>query len=67
MNTTKTAKVVLTCESGHRFTFYPEPDGFSGLFAGPREDRVEICDRRSYAYTHGGCCYRAAVDFLIKD
>ena len=60
-------KTTLTCENGHRRVFYVDSDGFTGEFARGDYPRVEIVPSDSYAYTHGGGCYRAAVDHLNRD
>ncbi len=62
MNVTQTKMVRLTCENGHRCGFYPSRDGTFGEFA--TGEHVQRVPRDSYAYTHGGCCYRAAQDCL---
>jgi hypothetical protein len=67
---TKARKMILKCENGHHRTFYvddgsrytrDEPGSVGEFATGEVATRVA---RDSYAYTHGGCCYRAAVDAL---
>ena len=68
---TKQGQMIVKCENGHRQTFYWKsesdprslhPEGPCGEFA---SGEYVYCESRdSYAYTHGGCCYRAAVDAL---
>ncbi len=77
MNATETRKgiiVRLTCVRGHQPGFWIEenlgtadqPRGEYGEFTAEPSGCgiVSLVPMDSYAYSHGGCCYRAAVEML---
>jgi hypothetical protein len=57
-------KVQLACEHGHRPGFWMAADRSGGEFSSG--EHIWRVPKDSYAYTHGGCCYRAAQDALHR-
>ena len=57
MQTTGQAtRYTVQCERGHRRVIYVSGDRWEWADG----TRRSLVPKESYAYTHGGCCYRAA-------
>ena len=54
-------RITVRCENGHEVPFWVVGHDYGEFASHESVSRVPLA---SYAYTHGGCCYRAAVRAL---
>jgi len=59
-----TLRLKIVCEEGHKSTVLWERGSEFFRFSDEGDKRHPVAPRISYAYSHGGCCYRAACDAI---